>query len=75
MSSLIVGHNLTELGLIKERINKGLKKDYITFYPEEKNLDLDIKKIEKEKGKEWTKTLKKQLKAFVEIIEKFEESK
>ena len=72
ISSLMVSHNYTELGLIKKRIQKGLQLGHINFYPEDSSLDINLKSLEAEKSREWVEALKKQLQAFIDIIEKLE---
>ena len=71
ISFLIAGHEFTELDLIKKRIMDGKKKGMITFYPEDKSLNIDIEKLKKEKGKEWAVVLEKQFDVICETIEKF----
>lgn len=71
LTSLMVSHNFTELNLVKKRIEEGLKTGYVKFYPEEKELDINLKDLEKEKGKEWVNLLEKQLKIIIELITKF----
>jgi hypothetical protein len=73
LMSLVVGQNLTEIGLVKERIKHGLKDGKeVVFYPEEPSLTLELEKLKKEKGAKWYSLLVKQLNVIVDIIEKFE---
>jgi len=72
ITSLMANHDFTELGLVRKRIENGIKEGFVRLYPEDENLNIDLKEIEKGKGKDWTKLLIEQLKILIDIIEKFE---
>ncbi len=51
---------------LKDKINQGIEKGLIKF---NNNFKIDLKKLEKEKGKEWVEILKKQLKILSQTFE------
>ena len=68
--SFIVEGRKDKMDLLKQRIIEGSKKGYVIF-SEDGKLDIDFKKLEAEKNKEWIILLKKQMIYLVEMIDKF----
>jgi hypothetical protein len=68
---LMLKKDKNTLNSLQLRIKEGTKSDsVISFNHKQKNLDIDIKALEKEKGKEWVSLLKKQLTHLSETFSK-----
>jgi hypothetical protein len=67
ISYLITRGKAAEFGFVKKIIKEGLESGKITFHHEDKALDIDLKAIEKERGKTWANALRKQLSQLCEV--------
>jgi len=69
LALLMFSKKNAELHSLKLRIKNGLNSNSVIAFDEKnKYLDIDIKSLEKEKGKSWVSALKKQLKVIEETI-------
>ena len=68
--TLVLGRKKEELESLEKRINDGLESGFVKF-SDEHSIDIDLRKLEAEKGKEWTEVLRKQLKHLTEIADNF----
>jgi hypothetical protein len=71
ISDLILKRDFDELKLLNKRIKDGIKSGVIIFDHENPERDIDLKKVEKEKGEEFASVLRKQLTILEDIITKF----
>lgn len=69
LAQLLFKRNKEELISLSNRIKEGLNSNStIIFDPKNEKLNINIKMLEKEKGKEWVLLLKKQLHSLLELL-------